>query len=234
MNRRVVVSLVCLIGLIGMFGDRNSYAEVGAPPVTIKEPGSGVGFESTRMVDGRPLVLLGTGLRKKFVVKVYAMGLYVDEAEARRNFPALVARAGGRDRAHLVAGDHAQAFVVWGQFTKVGVMHMVRSVDADKIKGAFQDALEDELSDKAPPELKAATEAFLGLIDTGHDILNGQEIVLKTTADGHIELDLAGQKKVGPQNAKLARALWNVWLGPKTISKDMRASLVDRIDLLGK
>jgi hypothetical protein len=199
---------------------------------TIVEPSSGTAFEASRTVDGKPFTLLGTGIRKKWMVKVYAMGLYVAEEDARRAFPALAARAGGKDKAKLTASDHAQSFVIWGTFPKVGVLHFVRNVEVEKIREAFKDGFEEELSDKAPPELKKATESFLSLF-TG-EIKEGQEIVLTTNGDGKITVDIAGAVKPGPSNPKLVRALWSVWLGGKPISTDMRKSLVERVDVLGR
>jgi hypothetical protein len=199
---------------------------------TVQEPSTGQSFEAAATVEGRPYVLLGAGVRKKVLIKVYAMALYVDEAEARHGFPALVSRAGGRDHAKLTASDHAQSFVMWGTFGKMAILHFVRDVDAGKIRGAFEDSLEDELSDKSPPEMKQAAKQFLDLFD--HDMKEGQEISIRTSADGKIEATVAGVKKSGPQNAKLARAVWGIWIGAKPISADLRRALVERIDVLGK
>jgi hypothetical protein len=199
---------------------------------SVPEPATGQSFEATATVDGRPYVLLGLGVRKKLMVKVYAMALYIDEAEGRHAFPALVSRAGGRDHAKLTSSDHAQSFVMWGTFGKMARLHFVRDVDAAKIRGAFEEGLEDELSDKSPPEMKQAAQQFLDLFDK--DMKEGQEIVLRTTADGKIEATVAGAQKSGPHNARLARAVWGIWLGQKPISADLRRGLVERIDVLGK
>jgi hypothetical protein len=199
---------------------------------TVTEPATGESFEVSRTIEGRPFVLLGTGVRKKIGFKVYAMALYVDETEGRRAFPALAMRAGGRDHARLLASDHAQSFVVWGQFAKLGVMHFVREVDAEKIRGGFEDGLADELSDKTTPEVQKAARDFLALFD--RDIKEGQEIRIFSSGDGKLTVEIAGAKKDGPRNPKVVRAVWNVWLGPKTISTDLRRGLVERIDVLGK
>src|SRR5262249_32653023 len=106
---------------------------------SVEEPATNIRFDAATSVDGRPYVLLGVGVRRKFVVKVYAMALYVDEAEARHAFPALATRAGGRDHAKLVAGDHAQSFVLWGTFGKLARLHFVRDVEVKKIREAFEE-----------------------------------------------------------------------------------------------
>ncbi len=198
----------------------------------VTESATGHSFEAVTSVGGRSYVLLGAGVRKKFLVKVYAMALYVDDVEARHDFPALVSRAGGRDHAKLTGGDHAQSFVMWGTFGKLAILHFVRDVEADKVRGAFEEGLQDELSDKAPADLKQSAQQFLALFDK--DLKEGQEIVLATSADGKIEIKLPGDNKAGPQSPRLARAVWGIWLGEKPISADLRRALVERIDVLGK
>jgi hypothetical protein len=214
-------------------------ATVGSPLVgavgaeeTIAEPVSGVRCDAARSIDGRQLFLVGTGLRRQQEGKLYAMALYVDEAEARRNFPALITRAGGKDHVRLHAADHAQAFVAWGQFTKVAVLKFARAVPAAEVRAGFKESLDEILSDKSPDELRRAGEQFIGLFD--RDLTDGEEVVLKTTGEGKIEVEVGGERRSAPQSPKLARAIWNIWLGAHPVSKEMRASLVERIDLLGK
>ena len=197
----------------------------------VVEPSTGVQFDAQRTADGKSYTLVGAGVRKKFVVKVYAMGLYVEDVEGKRAFPSLATKAGGRDKAKLTEGDRAQSFVMWGQFGKMTVMHFVRDVGADKVRGAYEESLADELSDKSPADVREAAQAFIKMYD--HDMKNGEEIVLRTSAEGKIELSIAGQAKGSVQNTKLARAIWGIWLGNKPISKDLRIELVIRIDALG-
>jgi len=86
-----------------------------------------------------------------------------------------------------------------------------------------------ELGDAA---LKPVAEAFVAAFD--RDVKEGQEIVLRTTGDGKISVSVAGSKKEVGQNPRLAKAIWNIWLGAKPISGDMKKSLVERVDALGK
>jgi len=198
----------------------------------VAEPSTGVQFDAKKSVDGRSYTLVGAGVRKKFVVKVYAMGLYVEDVEGKRAFPSLATKAGGTDKAKLTEGDRAQSFLMWGSFNKIAILHFVRDVGAEKIRGAFEDGLGDELSDKAPADVREAAQAFLKLVDK--DVKNGEEVILHTSPDGKVELSIAGAGRGAVQNAKLARAIWSVWLGSKPISKDLRGDLVNRIDELGK
>jgi hypothetical protein len=159
------------------------------------------------------------------------MALYAEEAGAKQAFPSLVSKAGGRERDKLLQGDRAQTFVAWGRFAKLGVLRFFRDVDKGKIQGAYRDSLADALSDKAPSDLRRDAEAFVTLFD--RDMREGQEIKIHTDDNGKVTVEIGGQKKDGPQNPQLCRAIWEIWLGPKTISKDLRKGLVERIDQLG-
>ena len=189
-------------------------------------------FAPARTVDGRNLVLLGSGAHKVDGTKDFDMALYVDETDARRAFPALAARAGGRTRAKLLASDHTQSFVVWGHFTKIAVMHFARAFDAGGLRELIKAAFDEELGERATPELKKSAEAFLALFDG--QLKEGDDLVMRTWEDGRIEVELAGARKSGPQSPKLARTIWNAWLGQKPISVELRRALVDRIDGLGR
>jgi hypothetical protein len=222
-------------GVVAVFGLALALP-LGAPKVAVAEkvaePSSGVQFDAQKSWDGKAFTLVGTGIRKKFIVKVYAMGLYVENVDGKRAFSSLATKAGGSDQAKLTEGDRAQSFLIWGSFGKVGVMHFVRDVGAGKIHDAFAEDLSDELSDKAAPDVRDATQAFLKLFDK--DLKNGDDIVLRTSPDGKIDVSIGGQEKGSVQNIKLMRALWSTWLGGHPISKDLRASLVNRISELGK
>ena len=186
---------------------------------------AGAAPKAGRSVGGRPLVLVGQGARLKDGDKLYDMQMWIDEEDGRRAFPALAMRASGRDKAHLTRGDHGPSFLVWGRFTKQAVFKFARAVPAATMAEDIKSALE---------EMKGATEvAALFAVDADA----GDEWVLTTRDNGEIELktgDAKGDKKEGPQSPKLQRALWNVWLGAKPLSVDLRRQLIEKINLLGQ
>ena len=57
---------------------------------------------------------------------------------------------------------------------------------------------------------------------------------MERAEDGQITVEAAGQKRAGPKNVRLARDVWDIWLGLKPISADLKKSLLDRIDTLGR
>jgi hypothetical protein len=181
----------------------------------VVEPSTGHSFDTTKSVDGKRYALLGVGVRKKFIIKVYSMALYAEEDEAKKSY-----KAG--------AGE-ATSFVAGGGFGKVAVLHFARDVDAGKIRNAYEEGLSEELSDRAPADVKQGAQAFIAAFDK--DLKEGQEIMLRT-AGKKIEINVAGSKKELPTSPTLSKAIWNIWLGPKPISKDLKTGLVSRIDSL--
>ena len=176
-------------------------------------------------VDGRPLVLVGQGARVKDGEKLYDMQMWIDEEDGRRAFPALAMRAGGRDKARIVRGDHAPGFLVWGRFTKQALFKFAKAVPAATMKEEVATGLGDEKGADAVAALFAV------------DAAAGDEWVLTTRDNGEIELKTGegkDGKKEGPQSPKLQRALWNAWLGAKPVSVELRRSLIEKIDLLGR
>jgi hypothetical protein len=183
-----------------------------AEPVV--EPSTGQSFDDSKSIDGKRYALLGVGVRKKFIIKVYSMALYADEAEAKRAYKS----SGGGDATTFVAGNN---------FGKLAVLHFARDVDSAKIRGAYEEGLADELSDKAPADIKQGAQAFIAAFDK--DLKSGQEIMVRTV-DKKIDIEVAGTRKQLATTPALSKAIWNIWLGAKPISKDLKTGLVSRVD----
>jgi tetratricopeptide (TPR) repeat protein len=201
------------------------------PPLPFVEPVTKHSYSTLVTIDGQPYTLLGAGARKVYGFKVYAMALYIEDDPARKAFPRLAAQAGGSDHDTLVRGDIVHQFVINSEFGKAAQLHFVRTVSGKDTRDAYRDALGDSASAKAPPELKRDAESFLALFD---DIKDGEDLIIRTSSEGQIVVEAHGQKRVGPTNQRLARDIWDIWLGPKPISADLKKSLLDRIDTLGR
>src|SRR4051812_37373411 len=198
-----------------------------APPLPFVEPVTKYTYQTWIKVDGVPYTLIGAGARKVYGFKVYAMGLYLEDEPARKGFPALAARAGGSDHDSLARGDLAHQFVVLGDFGKSALLHFVRSVSGKDTRDAYREALGDDVGHNASPDLKRDAEAFLAMFD---DIKDGEDLTIRTTGAGQVIVEARGQKRVGPTNVRLAHDIWDIWLGQKPISPDLKRGMVDRID----
>ncbi|MCU1276630.1 MAG: hypothetical protein JWM53_176 [bacterium] len=201
------------------------------PPLPFVEPVTKYTYKTWISIDGMPYTLIGAGARKVYGFKVYAMGLYLEDEPARRGFPALAGRAGGSDHDSLARGDLAHQFVVLGDFGKAAQLHFVRNVSGKDTRDAYREALGDDVGRNASPDLKRDAEAFLAMFD---DIKDGEDLTIRTTGTGQVIVEAHGQKKVGPTNARLAHDIWDIWLGQKPISADLKKGMLDRIDTLGR
>lgn len=199
-----------------------------ATAVEVTEPGSGQRFASPLTFLEKTHTLVGTGLRKRDNQSVYAMALYVEDS-ARQSFPAAYDR-GNRTRAGLFSQNRAHNFFIWGHFSKLAVLRFLRAQSRQELLQQFSEPLAELLTEKSAPELRQDTLTFLGLLDT--DVREGQELRVYSSDLGQIDVYIDGKKHAGPQNPKLARHIWEIWLGFRPVQPQMRQTLLERLDVL--
>lgn len=169
----------------------------------ITEPKSGMKFAAK---DGDSS-LLGAGLRTKTMlkVKVYAIGLYVADAELAGP---LKGKAGTPDLyRELVNGD----------FKKKVVMKFLRDVSTSQIRDAFHESLGN-----AGPKAQEWISYF-------GDIRTGQEIVISWVPGTGLTTKVAGADKPPINDKTFASAVFGIWLGEKPIQDDLKKALVSRV-----
>jgi hypothetical protein len=183
-----------------------------APAQEVKEPRSGVSFAEK---DGSSS-LLGTGVRTRTMlkVKVYAIGLYVDDAALS-----------GPLAAHKGKGASPELYrdLVWGDFPKHVVLKFTRDVTTSQIQGAFREAL--------PAADKARVDAFVSYFG---DTKVGQEYVIRWAPGGVLETTVVGAAKPPIADKDFAAAVFSIWLGDKPIQDDLKRDLVSRAPQLVK
>lgn len=147
--------------------------------------------------------LTGTGLRKKLVFKVYAIGSYVE------------AGAGVRSAEDLAATDCPKQ------------LHLVmeRDVDGQEMADAVQKAIYKGRGDNAfPDELKLLGDTMKTL-----ELKKGDNIRLTNVPHKGIECDVAGKKQVIIENSDFSRAVWEIYFGKKNIDDDIKKALASRL-----
>ena len=178
----------------------------------VKEPKTGVSFAAK---DGSSS-LMGVGLRTKTMlkVKVYAIGLYVDDAALA-----------GPLAAHKGKTSSPEFYrdLVWGDFSKHVVLKLVRDVSTSQIQGAFREAL--------PGANQARVDAFASYFG---DTKVGQEYVIRWAPGGTLEVTVAGVAKPPIADKDFAAAVFGIWLGEKPIQDDIKRDLVARAPSLIK
>ena len=159
---------------------------------------AGVTLPDTAQVAGKTLVLNGMGLRKKFVVKVYVAGLYLEQKSS--------------DPGAILKAD----------VTKRIVMHFVRSVSKNQIADAFGESFENNTPD-AKKTMKAEIDQFLAALEPVND---GGEILLTYVPATGTSLTINGKEKWTTSTPGFAYVLFSVWLGPKPPNEDLKKGLL--------
>src|SRR4051794_23377231 len=138
-------------------------------------------------VGGRHLVLNGTALRKKFIVKVYVAALYLPTKQS--------------DAEQILATDQPRRVA----------LHFVHDVDKEKMCNAWNEALEKNTPD-ASPELKAQFQTLCNYME---DVKKGEGFVFTYVPGSGTEISVRGAAKGTIDGKPFADALFKAWIGPK-------------------
>lgn len=192
----------------------------------VTEPKTGKTFdEKIKMPMAQDVTLrcAGAGVRTKFVVKVYAGALYLDEAGAGQ---ALSSFKGST----LQAAQGSAAFhgaIVKASIPKAIVMKFARAVGKDKIVEAYTEGLESSLGSISGSPLKAEAQKFLAMFN--EDIGDSEEIAIYAKGS-LLNVFVRGKEKGTIDSAPFAEAVFKIWLGDKPVSADLKKSLVSHVE----
>jgi hypothetical protein len=161
----------------------------------------GANLPEAVVAGGRTLQLNGAGIRKRFFLKVYAGGLYL---ESRSSDPQAV-----------VAADQA----------KVVRMHLLRDVDAASILGAFRDGFE-----KNSKATAAAASAHIPEIAKvlPEKVKEGQVLVVSYVPGAGSTVGVEGGPAAAVAGKEFADALFRNWLGPAPADEDLKQGMLGR------
>jgi len=138
-------------------------------------------------VAGHHLVLNGTALRKKFIVKVYVAALYLPTKQS--------------DAEKILAADQPRRLA----------MQFVHDVDKQKMCDAWNEALEKNTPD-ASAELKAQFQTLCSYME---DVKKGEGFVFTYVPGTGTEVSVRGAAKGTIEGKPFADALFKAWIGPK-------------------
>lgn len=154
------------------------------------------------------LKLLGSGLRKKMVFKVYVAVLYADSA--------------------AVLGDDPAQAVCQQDIARRMVIVVKRDLDASRIADAIARGFIENVW-KAPPDSLLAEELERYIAFFGGELKEGQRLDV-TYLPGHgMFTSVSGEPRPLVTEPRLAHGIWSIWLGKTPISEDLRARLVERV-----
>jgi hypothetical protein len=195
---------------------------------TVTEPSSRVAFPvSLTGADGSRQVLTGTGLRTRTIlqVKVYAFGLYVDEAQART----ALASYAGQTPEQLAGAPALYDALLRMSFPMTMRLVMTRNVTGEQMSEAFDGALRPRVvaaAGRGMPGGEAALDQFRGYFSVEH-LTEGTELLF-TCAGGSLHSTVGGDHKTAIPSPALCWALFDVYLGARPISPGGKKTAVSR------
>ena len=157
--------------------------------------------------NGKSYQLTATGVatRKKLIIKVYSIASYLQKDAYKPNGDNLLA---------ILSDDNAKQLTIkW-----------VRGVGSEQVRESYDEAFHKVLSDQEYAAQKANLDQFLQYFSQGAN--KGDEFIFRSVPGGYIEILINGKKVGSVTNKVLAKALWSIWFGDK--------SVVDRNDLLNR
>jgi len=163
----------------------------------------GYKFDDTNKVAGKDLKLNGAGMRTKFVIKVYAAGLYLPE---KSKAVADILRQDGPRRVTL---------------------QMARDVSSEDFGKAFMDGLNDNV-DKAEKQKIVAQIGKFGEMFAGVDGLRkGDVLHIDWIPGSGTVCELNGRKLIeNVPDVAFYNALLRIWLGDKPVDRSLKPALL--------
>jgi len=162
---------------------------------------AGVDFPETASVAGTELKLNGAGLRKKFIIKVYAGGLYLAQPSADAN-AIVVADAPKRVR-----------------------MVFLRDVDKAKIMETYKEGFE---ANSAGPALAGLLAKLERLSPALADMKSGGEMSVAYEPGKGTTVTAAGGGSVTVEGKEFADAMFRLWLGQKPAGDGLKSAFLGK------
>ncbi len=168
-----------------------------APLATAGEV-AGVSLPESTTADGTTLRLNGAGLRTRYFLKIYVIGLYVEHPTS--------------DAGALLSAD-----AVWQV-----QLHMVRALSSEQIATGIGEAFERNAGDRAPA-LRARLEQLKAMFPA----TEAGETIALTYAPGRGTAVTAHGKDLGTIPGKdFAEVLLSGWIGKKPVDESLKQALL--------
>ena len=159
---------------------------------------AGVTLPETVQVGGKNLVLNGLGLRKKFIVKVYVAGLYLEQKSSDANA------------------------ILKAEALKRIVMHFLHGVSKNQLADAFDESFSNNAAD-ARKTVKTDIERMLGALEP---VKEGDQMVFTYVPGEGTTLAINGKEKLTIASPAFGPVLLSVWLGPKPPNADLKKGML--------
>jgi hypothetical protein len=164
---------------------------------------SGYKFEDTAKVAGKDLKLNGAGMRTKFVIKVYAAGLYLPE---KKTTVAEVLKQDGPRRITLI---------------------MARDVSSDDFGKAFMDGLNENVDKAEKSKIVSQIGKFGEMFAMVDGLKKGDVLHIDWVPASGTYIELNGKKLIeNVPDITFYNALMRIWLGDKPVDRSLKPALL--------
>ena len=164
---------------------------------------NGVSFDDTAKVAGKELKLNGAGMRTKFIIKVYAAGLYLPE---KKNNVADILKQEGPRRVTIV---------------------MERDVSSETFSKAFMEGLNENVEKDERMRLVPQITKFGQVIGMVDSLKKGDVLHLDWLPGSGTQCELNGRKLGDPiPDLAFYNAVLRIWLGDKPVDRSLKPALL--------
>lgn len=164
---------------------------------------SGVKLDDTAKVAGKDLVLNGAGMRTKFIIKVYAAGLYLPEK--KNNVPDILKLDGPRRL----------------------TLAMVRDISSEEFGQAFMTGINSNIGDAEKAKYASQISKFGEMFGAIPGLKKGDVLHLDWIPGSGTVTELNG-KKIGEVVPELGfyNAVLRIWIGDKPADSSLKPALL--------
>ncbi len=191
------------------------------------EPASKIKFDDklTLPGTGSGLSLAGVGVRvKKLVgpvgVKVYAVGLYVDQAAAAKKL--------SKFKGHKTGSKQLFQAVEAEGFDKIVLLKMARKVGAATLVNALAESVKPRLGKGSDAALAQFQEILLAGLKGG-EAETGKQFGFGVHGGSKLIVTINGKKQGEIASGPLSKALLKTYLDDSAVSKDLKESLAQGV-----
>lgn len=179
------------------------FAAVIAAPSAGAVEVAGYKFDDATKVNGQDLKLNGAGIRRKFVIKVYAAGLYM--ADKKTTVPEILAEPG----------------------TKRVTMIMLRDVGSDTFGQAFMDGIKKNSDVTERSKIVNQMLTFGNLFGSIPELKKGDIVTTDWIPGTGTIVSLNGKRITDPiPDVAFYNALLKIWLGPNPVDSDLKSAMM--------
>lgn len=209
----------------------------GARAEVVLEPVTAERFETHRVIEGVPHVLVGVGARQVMrSITIFGGGMYIGRDRGRQVWSRYERRrfrrflsGGALDLGRLRRSAALRHYMVYGDFPKALEMRFARDTTATQCEREYRRWLGRSLGDLEAPPVRSVVGRFLA--DVARPMRQGDRSLFRTSSDRMWVTGPDGQTR-SLRSRRLVHAFWQVYFGNPAVQESLRQGLLSQIERL--